>query len=186
MIWDLWIVSLPRSLSSCLMRMTEAVGFIPFHDVSIPNIALANLGHPANPYGFYEKLTAYDLPIETFQDVDGTGRSAKVFAKNVPILLDANIVPKKVILPRRDMVSILESWNKHFPKVLPEPEKMLYNLKRAHERLNARNIPTHEFLVDDMKASPLQECFKIAKFLDLDPSAAQVMANLFEPDLMHF
>lgn len=162
------------------MRMLTEAGLDPFMDQD----SRPELPHAANPHGFYEHGALNMSPVEALAGLDGMGRCAKVFARNVIPLLDADIRPACAILLRRPIEEIVASWDAHFPHLARTPDDLVQNLDRASEALLAAGVPTLVVEFHDLIDHPQRECARIAELVPgLD---ADVMAAIPDPALRHF
>lgn len=175
-----WVASLPRSYSSCTMRILEGAGFVPFQDA-----VQRALPSGANPYGFYESSALNHDPVATLRGLDLSGRCLKVFAKNVRPLLVARILPTHVILLRRPIEDVHASWKFWFRRLRMTPGEMVATLDVAEAALRECDIPILVVPVYELIDDATEWCGRISEFLGGGYDTA-AMAALVDPALSRF
>lgn len=164
-----WVVGVPRSGTSMLMRMLEAGG-LPAHQGDVRRLA-------PNPHGYYEHPDVMAEPAAFLPSLAGPC-AVKVMAQRIAEALAAARPDRAVVTARRPAPQAA-SWSAAYDRAAPDPA----DLYEALAALDAAGVPSLTVDYDTAVLFPRATAARVAAFTGLD---AVAMAAVPDPALRHY
>lgn len=151
----IWVLGIPRSGTSMLMRMLDAGGCPAVHDGTT---ALYN------PGGLFELAQLRADPVAPLRALPGVC-CVKVWPAVVPDVLAAGVHPAAVLAVDRPLTEVAESWHAAFPTIRADIPGRARTLDTARQLLRDLDIPVLRVSFHDLIDKPFREAGRIARFL---------------------
>lgn len=177
-----WVIFTPRVGSSMLMRMLHVGGLDvladPKHSDQFPG--------EANVHGYYESAEIRDDAVAVLSQYAATGPYAvKIPVRWVGPLLEAGILPDRVLVPTRDRGDSMSSWRTFFGHIDLDWQTVGHNRELATKALEEYGIPQLELPYCGMLETPVAAAQSVAGFLGL-PLDVEAMAAVPSWGHCHF